>query len=462
MIRKILSFVPGVIVPMGINFLLTILYAQFLSPGEYGILNIYLNSILIVYAISGSVFQTASLRFYTIRESYENESSFISSYLFGNLAATLTIIPFSLIINIFLEFDWEIIVLSVGANSIFQFICNLYRLKNYSFLYNFSRCVTAVSSIILLFLFSYIIDPLTYVWPIIAVYGSYFLFVLFEIFMLRKQISLSKISFSLLKESIKYGFPLIGVSVFGYIISSCAQYFILYYFDKSAVGNYSLGFRLVDALVINMLTMVLLVMTPELNKQHDYHGEKVSSVTLMKMISAAMWIIMPICFAIIVYADYIILFIFPEYESAAHIMRLVVFASIFHGISMFTCKGLELVKHPKFVFYSLGVSTLFNCLYNAIFLPIYGLDAAANGSFLTYVLYNVLLILFTRKYFDLKIDYRYIFKTTIVTLITLVVAVCMMSFFPVSSLLILMIECLICVFTYLIFSFIFNLYFVFK
>ena len=74
MIRKILSFVPGVIVPMGINFLLTILYAQFLSPGEYGILNIYLNSILIVYAISGSVFQTASLRFYTIRESYENES----------------------------------------------------------------------------------------------------------------------------------------------------------------------------------------------------------------------------------------------------------------------------------------------------------------------------------------------------------------------------------------------------
>lgn len=462
MIKKILGFVPGVIIPMGINFLLTILYAKFLSPGQYGILNIYLNSIQIIYAVSASVFQTASLRYYSIRESYTDESWFISSYLFGNIVATFAIIPFALIINLFFKFDWQIIVLSVGFNALFQFICNVYRLRNNSLLYNFSRCVSSIFSIILLVAFSYLIKPLTYVWPIIAVYGSYGVLVLFEIFALRKQISLSKISVSLLVESIKYGFPLIGVSVFGYIISSCAQYFILFYFDDTAVGNYSLGFRLVDALVINMLTMVLLVMTPELNKQHDYYGEKASSNTLKNMISAAVWIILPICFAIIVYSDYIIEFIFPEYSSAAHIMRLVVFASIFHGISMFTCKGLELVKHPKYVFYGLGISAGVNCIYNAVFLPIYGLDASAHSSLVTYILYNLLLIIFTKKYYTLKLDYIYILRTCVVTMITLVLAFCMMKLVPITSLWVLIIEAIICVIAYLLMSFVFKLYSVFK
>ena len=462
MIKKILSFIPGVIIPMGINFLLTILYAKFLSPGQYGILNIYLNSIQIVYAVSASVFQTASLRFYSIRESYTDESWFISSYLFGNIIATILIIPLGLITNLFFKFNWQIIVLSVGSNALFQFICNIYRLKNNSFLYNFSRCITSVFSIISLIVFSYLIKPLTYIWPLIAVYGSYGLLVLFELCALRKQISLSKTSVSLLVEFIKYGFPLIGVSVFGYIISSCAQYFILFYFDDTAVGNYSLGFRLVDALVINMLTMILLVMTPELNKQHDNYGEKASSNTLKNMISAAIWIILPICFAIIVYSDYIIEFIFPEYNSAAHIMRLVVFASIFHGISMFTCKGLELVRHPKYVFYGLGISAGVNCIYNAVFLPIYGLDASAHSSLITYILYNVLLIIFTKKYYTLKLDYSYILRTCVVTGITLVLAVCMMKLVPISDLLILIIEALVCVIVYLFMSFIFKLYSVFK
>lgn len=462
MIKKILKFVPGVAIPMGINFLLVILYAGFLTPGQYGILNVYLNTIQIVYALTSSIFQTASLRYYSIREAYSDETSFITTYLFGNIFATLLLLPVALLTNCFLNFNWWIIVISVGINGLFQFLCNLYRLKNQSGLYNMSRCVTSIASIVMLIVFSFLIKPLSYVWPIIAVYGSYGVLSFVEFWRLRSHISIKKISFSLLKESIQYGFPLIGVSVLGYIVSSCDQYFLLYFLGDEAVGNYALGHRLVDALVVNLLTMLLLVMTPELNKQHDYNGVDASCSTLKKMISAAIWIILPISFAIIIYADYIIKFIFPAYLSAAHIMQLVVFASMFHGVSMFTCKGLELVKHPKYIFYSLVTAAVINCAYNAVFIPIYGIDASAHSSLIAYIVYNILLILFTKKYYTLEFDIIYIIKCLITTGITVLLAYLMMNLISISSLWKLIFEGIVCAITYVALSVVFKLFYVFK
>lgn len=80
MIKKIIGFAPGVIVPMALNFMLTFLYARYLEPGEYGVFNIYLNTIQIVYALTLSLFQTAALRYYSIQNTYRNEREFVSTY----------------------------------------------------------------------------------------------------------------------------------------------------------------------------------------------------------------------------------------------------------------------------------------------------------------------------------------------------------------------------------------------
>ena len=72
MLKKIIKYIPGVAVPILINFLLTMLYAAYLSPSEYGLLNIYLNTIQIIYSLTLSVFQTAALRFYSLKE-YDSE-----------------------------------------------------------------------------------------------------------------------------------------------------------------------------------------------------------------------------------------------------------------------------------------------------------------------------------------------------------------------------------------------------
>lgn len=457
MLKKIIKYIPGVAVPILINFVLTMLYAAYLSPSEYGLLNIYLNTIQIIYSLTLSVFQTAALRFYSLKE-YDTEKEFVSSYIFANIATILLCFIIFILINIFFQFNWQIILLSIGTNGLFLFISNLYRVQFKSKQYNMMKVVSSMLMLVILILFSYFIKPMTYQCPLICIYGTYGIISIIEIYRIRDKVSITAISTKLLKKSIKYGVPLIGVSLLGNIIASSDQYFLLYFLGKKAVGNYALGHRLVDAILNNLLMMILLVMTPELNTIHDKYGECSSKIVLKKMISAAIWIILPFTFAIIAYAKYIILFFFPEYTDAIVIMRLVVFASVFNGLSMFTCKGLELVKKPKYVFYSLIVASIINCTYNLIFISIYGITASAHSSIISYLIYNILLIYFSRRYYDLKLDYKYIFNTILVIIITVIIAIILMNFWRINNLLIFITQFSIVVIVYLFVSLLFKLY----
>lgn len=461
MLKKIIKYSPGIVIPLVINFLLTLLYASYLKPSQYGMLNIYLNTIHIVYSLTLSIFQTASLRFYTLNE-FETEEEFISSYIFANIFATVvTIIPCG-IASCFLKFNWEIIIISIGANGLFLFISNFYRVKFDSKSYNKMRIIAAVMNLVLLIGFSYVIRSLSYIWPLVSIYGTYAVIVAIEIFRLRKKVSIKNISWNLLKKSFFYGAPLIGVALLGNIIASSDQYFLLYFLGDKAVGNYALGHRLVEAVLNNLLMMILLVMTPELNAVHDKEGEKESKDVLKKMINIALWIILPFTLSIIAYSKYIIMFFFPEYTHAVVIMRLVVFASVFNGISMFTCKGLELVKHPKYILYSLIVSAFVNCGYNAIFIKVYGITASAHSSILSYVIYNIFLVVFTRRYYDLRIDFKYILRITFATGITFLIASFIMKIWHINNVIIFIVQFGVAVVIYLILSKIFKLYSSFK
>ena len=457
MIKRIFGYLPGVAIPMMINFILTTLYATYLAPGEYGILNIYLNSIQIVFALTLSVFQNSSLRLYSTNDVL-NEKQYVTTYIAAILMSSCIIAMVTFALSFVIEFNWEIVLMSITINGGFQFICNYYRVTRQSAKYNTIKCASAILSLVILVSAKFFLSSISYIWPIIAIYGSYALISLLGIYDLRSQISIRFFSKDLVIKSIKYGIPLIGVSVLGYIIASCDQYFLLYFLGEEAVGNYALGHRLVDAIITNLLMMILLVMTPELNNTFDQDGFKASSELLTKMISAACWIILPISFAIIVYSKFIVLFFFSEYDSADHIMQLVVFASMFHGISMFTCKGLELSRRTEHIFTGLLFATIINCLYNLFFIPVYGIDASAHSSLLAYLFYNIYLVFRSRRYFKINFDYYYILKAVCITCITVLVAYCLMYFLPINSAVEFIIHIMISAVVYLGLSGVFGLY----
>lgn len=451
MIKRIVGYLPGVVIPMLINFILTTLYASYLTPAEYGILNIYLNTIQIVFASTLSVFQNASLRLYST-DDVLNEKQYITSFIAAILASTCILAIIMAASSLIVNYNWEIILMSVAANGVFQFVCNYYRVTRQSAKYNIVKSGSAVLSLVVLISAKTIFGSISYVWPIISIYGCYALISLLGIYDFRFQISNKACSKNLIFKALKYGIPLIGVSALGYIIANSDQYFLLYFLGEEAVGNYALGHRLVDAIIINLLMMILLVMTPELNRTYDCEGYIAGSRLLTKMISAACWIILPISFGIIVYSKYIINFFFQEYSSAANIMRLVVFASMFHGVSMFLCKGLELTRKTKYIFIGLLIATAINCLYNFIFIPVYGIDASAHSSFFAYLFYNIYLVQKSKQYFKINFDIRYLIRAILATIITVAVSATLINFFSVSTPVRLVVHIILCAVIYFIIS----------
>lgn len=85
MIKKIMVYVPSVAIPVLVNVLLVFLYARCLMPEEYGMLNIVLNTINIIYSLALSFVQSASFRFYSDKSLYNSREEYISSFVFCNI-----------------------------------------------------------------------------------------------------------------------------------------------------------------------------------------------------------------------------------------------------------------------------------------------------------------------------------------------------------------------------------------
>lgn len=451
MIKKIINYVPSIIVPLIINFLLILFYAQRMSPEEYGLMNIYMNTIALLYALSLSSFQSSSFRFYSIKEINDNEQKYISTYVFSNIIFTLIIVLFMLIINvIFIQFNVLLISISIMVNGLYQFFLNLYRLKSKHNKYTITRILASLFSFIFFVIIVYLVTVIDYKYPIIGLYGAYSIIVIFELLLRYKYIKIRSISFDLIKKSLIYGIPMIGVSVMSLLISYSDQYLILFYLGERQVGFYSLGYRVADTIISNITLSILLVMTPILMKTFDNNEKLKSENILSKIISFDLWIILPIASVIIIYSNDIILKFFTEYNGAQSILSLVLVASIFHSLSMFTIKSFELMKQTKKILISLIISTIVNLLYNLIFIPMYGITAAAHSSILSYIAYNILLIVLSKSSFKVKFEVSYLSKVVLLNVILIFLALFIKNYWRIDNNLILFLQLLICSIFYIL------------
>ena len=459
MIKRIMSYIPAVGVPIVINFVLMYLYSGSMDPAEYGVLNIYMNTISLLYSLFLSFFQSAALRFYSIKEINQDERTFYSTYVFGNIIVTIVAFFIMFVVNmVLIQFDYITIAAAIGINALYQFDLNYYRLQNEDKKYIIGKTATSVLTLVFFLVIYMIMTKMNYRSTLVSVYGSYFLLVMIELFRNRNKLSFNSISLGLVKESLLYGIPMVGVSIAGILVANSDQYVLLHFLGEEAVGEYSLGYRISDSFIVNITLLILTVMTPELMRIYDQKGQSDGQVVLRKMINFNTWTTLPLVGASIVYAPYIINFVFPKYNGATEIMKLVVIASFFHGLSLFTCKPLELARKTTTLLWLLLITAAVNFLYNIVFIPIYGVNASAHSSIIAYITYNVLLICSAKRYMVVDFDVFYLIKNIAITLVTIILAMIILKAWKINSIGILVVQILLCAVSYIILSVGFKLF----
>ena len=452
MLKKIIAYLPSTVIPILVNFVLVFIYARQMSPADYGIYNVYLNSISII----------SSFRFYSMEGVYSDVKEYYSTYYFANIIISCLIALTLLTANLFLDdFDWAVISFAVATNALYQFDVNIYRLRDSTAGYTFSRLSASFGALAFICACVAVCERITFSVPIYTFYGAYLFAIIAEFLRCSKYLSIQKISKSLLMESVKFGVPMMGVTVMGLLISYSAQYAILFFLSEEAVGFYSLGFRLSDTVISNITMIILTVMTPAVMRVYDKsQSDKAASGTKMlaRLINLDFWVVLPLCVMIAYYANDLIRILFPTYEGAQSIVQIIVLSAVLRSLSMFTCKGLELARETGKMFQFLLVSLLVNVAYIMMFVPIYGIEAAGHASIIAYAVYNALLIRESKAYVPICIDMTYLSKVLVLSFVVVAVAAVLRTVFGVNDLFALVVQGCLCAALYLMLSMAFGLH----
>lgn len=436
MIRKIASFLPSIVIPIAINFVLILIYARLLSPAEYGEYSIYISSIGVLYALTAGFLQAAAFRFYSMKGAYSDHAEYLSTFVLANVGICL-LVCLSLFVSSFLfEFDWMVISFAIILTALYQFYLNWYRLRDSARGFAFGRLSAAFGALAAILVWMALFGEADFVVPIYTFYGAYLLLIVVGLLSVLRKISLRSFSWDLLVRAFKYGMPMSGVSVVSLLIPYGAQFAILFYLSQSDVGAYSLSFRLSDATLANVSMIILTVMTPAVMRAYDSDKGGTggsSAILLTKVISLNSWVTIPIAFAFAVVAHPLISIIFPAYIGAESVLIWIVFASALRSLSMITVKGLELAGATRLLFVLSVAAAAVNILYMIIFLPVYGLSSAAHASFFSYLLLNIMLVVASRKGARVVLDFVYIGKVIGVSIIAALSAFAWSLFLPVHD-----------------------------
>jgi len=400
MFKKIIYYVPSMVVPIIINLIIIVLCGRWLSPSEYGLMSIYSTTITLLYSFGLSFIQSAGLRFFT-DEKCEDKAVYYTTFLLSNfiLAGILTAV--AVVVRFFIHrINVLAVALSVLANGLYMFSVNIDRLEEKHLKYTVSRCLASVMNLFFFVTLVFLFKQATSISPVISLYGAYLLIAVFKIFTRIRWLSPGKFSRVLFLESIKFGLPLIGVSVVGSVIANSDQYMILYYLDEAAVGLYSLGYKIADYSVTRFTTLLLTVATPAIIRYYDENRYEKSAGTIVDTVNAIAWIWFAIMSACLMYSRELIRFVFPQYEGAETIMQIVIVAALFHCISQLYCKPFELSKHTDELMICSIAAGAINVLYNFIFIPVQGAVAAAISSVLAYLFLDIVLYIRGKKYLD--------------------------------------------------------------
>lgn len=461
MLGIIVAYLPSTVVPILVNFVLVFLYAGCMDPGEYGVYNVYLNSISILYAVTHSFLQSAALRFYSIEGMFKDIKEYYSTYYFANLSISAVLAVVLAAANMLLGFDWVVVAFAVATNALYQFDINVHRLRDKPAAYAFSRLSASFGALAFIGVCVVEFGQIDYRMPIYTFYGAYLFTIVAEFARCFKRLSVRSVSKTLFVESVKYGMPMMGVTVAGLLISYSSQYIILFLLSEEAVGFYSLGFRLSDTVISNITMIILTVMTPAVMRAYDESGrDKAASGSKMltTLINLDMWVVLPVCVLLAFYSEDIIRLLFPSYEGAQSVVRIIVFSAVLRSLSMFTCKGLELARETGRMFAYLLVSLVVNAAYTIAFVPLYGIDAAGHASIASYLVYNVLLIRRSRKTVPITFDIAYLAKAAGLSIALAGIAFGLKFLVGMDSILLLAVQGCVCALLYLAASLAFGMH----
>lgn len=425
-LKDIINYIPSKVIPIILGIMTVSILTRVLTTEEYGLYSLIITTVSIIGSILFGWINNSYLRFYETYRENNKEGLFVSTGFWGILYLFLFIVFLFYIIQNklfrFLNIDFikllEVGIWLVGVQELYKWVLTILRASRKSVKFSLYSSLYSLFFLVLSVLFLKY-SSLRVIGILYAIIISNLIFVFIEMVLFLREGFLS-FSFSqkIFNKVFNYGFPLVGVSIAGLILSVADRYMIQYYMGADAVGLYSAGYRVAEMGIKNIFTVLMLAAFPLIIKEYVSNGEESAAKLINKFMDYYFLILTPVVFGIWSLSYEIVsILLGKEFLGSYTLLPWIAFGIYALGLTQYINKPFELKEKTRSVFYIILFSCLVNIILNVFLIPNYGIIGAAYSTLISYVLYLIISIILSQKFFPLFLEWNSFIKAILASII---------------------------------------------
>ncbi len=394
-----------------IGIILIPIYTRYLTPADYGFLEIFLTTQGIMIPIFGMGLGSALLFFFSKRDTEEGRKEIISTALVF-LAATSSCLVLALMLgaNNFSSllfhsgqytFYFRIIFLTVFFGTLEVIPMSVFQAREESRRYMFfSLARFAVGAGLNIY---FVVGLHMGVLGILL--GGLITSAIFCAILL-PQITRGlkpRFSKSLLKEMLRYGLPLIPVAFLVWIMAASDRYFLQIFSNPTELGLYSLGYKfggVLHGLILGPFQLAWMPFLFSISKERN--AREIYAAVLTYFTVAAMFVALALS---ILSKEVLMVMATPAFYGAYRVVPLIALSYLFYGCFSCVSAGMYLEKKTKYIPYIIGAAAALNLGLNYLLIPTYGMMGAAIATVSSYALLLVVALFVSRRFYPISYEW---------------------------------------------------------
>jgi len=213
-----------------------------------------------------------------------------------------------------------------------------------------------------------------------------------------------KISPSILKEPLKFGYPLLPSGYSNLLIQSGDRYVLRIFQSVSNVGLYSFGYTIARTIEILLVEPLAHSFTPTIRKLESNPSEQKRFLRNSATFSYIVGIFIALGLSLFCKEVIMLLARKKEFWQSWVIVPVIAFSYVQHAVSHFFGCGMAMKNKSYHISGILLVSACVNIGLNFIFIPYWGILGAAFATLISYIVWNGLKMYYSAKFYDLHFD----------------------------------------------------------
>lgn len=384
-----------------LSFLLVPLYTSVLSTEEYGTYDLIITTVTMLTPFLTLVISEAVMRF-CMDKSYNSDKVL-------NVGINITILG-TVVLALFYPLFCKIEALNeyAGWLILFFFVINIHTiftqyLKGIEKVAFYSVCgvVSTVLSLSLCILFLLYLDlGITgYFLATVVSHVLVSLIIFLKEKLYKKVIYLFSIPKQIYKDMLKFSVPMIPNSVSWWLSNSASKYILLYFATTSAVGLYSVAYKIPSILSI---VVTIFISAFQISIFENF-GKDETKVFFKNIYDGFFSINVAVASLLIVVSKYAALFLYQkEFFSAWKVSCIIIFAYIFHSLSALIGTIYSAAKKTRFLFTSTCIGAGINVVLSILLIPKFNIEGAAIALVVSYCVVWLVRVVNIKKEFAYK------------------------------------------------------------